>query len=117
MGNPGRHRRRQGILAPARERIAGQGHHAGDVGAGCLEEVAGKTAVTGQQLPVEVEERTALVEMPGRLVAHVGHLRVEIIVIIALPRRQGARVGRPDSLQRHGRCPETRGSAIKQRTR
>ena len=112
MGAPGGHRRRQAVLAPAAERLAGQRHDAGRGQPGSAIEFLGEFLEDRAAVPQVVEERQALVEMPGPLVGDVGHLGVEVVVVVALPRRQAAIVGGPDSLQRHRRRATSRGGAM-----
>ncbi len=50
--------------------------------------------------------------MPRALITHVAHLGVEIVVIIALPRREGSGIRRPYPLQRHRRRPAPRGGSV-----
>jgi len=103
MAVPRAHGRREAVVAPPAQGLPRQRHDARHRGARGVVEVLRELTEHRQQVPHEVEERAALVEAPGRLVRHVGHLRVEVVVVVALPRGQAAGVGGPDALERHGR--------------
>ena len=109
---PGAHGGREAVLAPAAERLAGEAHHARHGGAGGVVEVPGELAEGGQPVPEVVEEARAFVEVAGGPVGDVGHLGVEVVVVIAFPRRQRAGVRRPDALQGHRRRAAARGGAV-----
>ena len=66
----------------------------------------------GTQVPHEVQIAAALVESPRLQVRPVSELHVEVVVVVALPRRQISRIGRPHALQRHWRRTAARRGAV-----
>ena len=109
---PGAHGGGEAVLAPAAERLAGEAHHARHRGAGGVVEVPRELAENGQAVPEVIEEACAFLEVAGGAVGDVGHLGVEVVVVIALPRRERAGVGGPDTLQGHRRRTAARGGAV-----
>src|SRR5205823_3352386 len=61
----------------------------------------GKCAEYRQQVPQEIQIAGPFVEMAGARIADISHLRVEVVMVIPLPRRQRTRVCGPNPLQRH----------------
>ncbi len=101
------------VLAPAAEGLSLAAHDAGNRRAGRLVKLPGELAEYRQQIPKHIEKRSALLKLTRRLISHVTHLGVEVVVVIAFPRRQAPRVRRPYSLQRHGRRAPPRGGPVK----
>ncbi len=105
VGDPRAVCRRQAVHCPAGERLAVERHDAGYGGAGGSVEGLGEFAVFGEQVPHEIDETEAFVEMAGGQIGPIGELGVEVVVVIAFPRGQLALVGGPDALQGDGGAP------------
>ena len=112
MRVPRSHRGRERVLSPATEWLPGQRHHARRRQPRRAVEVASEFRERRRQFREEVQVARAFIEIPGGVVANVRHLRVEVVVIIAFPRRQAAVVRRPNTLQRHRRRAPPRGCAV-----
>ena len=96
-------RGREAVLRPTAEGLALERHDARDIHTVGAEEIMGEIAERSLTVPQEFQEHTAFHEVAGALVAHVSHLSVEVVVVVALPRWQCAGVRGPHALQRHRR--------------
>ena len=110
MGQPGAGGNRMGVLTPppdlAVQDVGGHGH----VQSVHAEERPRPGPARLPGVPEPVEKPQPGVELVADIGGPVGHLGVQIVVVVALPGRQAARVGRPDTLE-GGRRASTAGGA------
>ena len=93
-----------GILRPTTHGTPFEGHDAGDHGTIDVEEFPAIFTELGAPVDVVIDVgHPGLVEAGG-LPGDTGHLGVEVVVEVALPRPEFAFVGGPDALERDGRC-------------
>ena len=105
--------RRKPVLRPSAERSSRKRSHTRHCNPRTMIKIAGKVTEFRKAFRQIIEKTFAAVKIPAGKISDITEFRVQIMVKVSTPRRQGTVIGGPDPLQRHRRRSRTGSRAVK----